>query len=140
MSTQDFLNTNLNGKTIVFTGGTDGMGKTAVEKLAKTGAEIMLLGRSTFKSYTQAKLAMNMVIRKLSKELEGTGVTINTLNPGFIRTNLLRNLTGCEAIADIPYMFFFGSNPEVGADRILRVAFSFHNRIASILGKPMRNG
>ena len=52
MSTKDYLNTNLNGKTIVFTGGTDGMGKAAVEKLAKMGAEIMLLGSILPVNYT----------------------------------------------------------------------------------------
>ncbi|GJM17768.1 MAG: short-chain dehydrogenase [Thermodesulfobacteriota bacterium] len=244
---KDFLNTDLTGKTVVFTGGTDGMGKEAVKKIAKMGATIMLFGRSkektltvvkelneiaqkdntmfvqcdlasltsirnaaqqvldncpkidyvincaganfgerklteaghemtwavnhlapfllnnlllerlkendkakivnlssateksghihfddihlskhwsTFKSYTQAKLAMNMVTRKLAKELEGTAVTVNALNPGFIKTNLLRELKGWERIIGVPYMFFFASKPEVGANRILRLAFS----------------
>ena len=79
---------------------------------------------STFRSYTQAKLAMNMCTRKLAKELEGSGVTVNALNPGFIKTNLLRSLKGWESIVGVPYMFFFASKPEVGADRILRVALS----------------
>ncbi|OJJ22215.1 hypothetical protein BKI52_09255 [marine bacterium AO1-C] len=244
---KDFLNTDLTGKTVVFTGGTDGMGKEAVKKIAKMGATIMLFGRSkektlvvveelnkiakkdnttfvqcdlasqesirqaaqmvlgkcpkvdyvincaganfgerkvtkdghemtwavnhlapfllnnlllerlkentkativnlssateksghihfedielskgwsTFKSYTQAKLAMNMATRKMAKELEGTNVTVNALNPGFIKTNLLRELKGWERIVGVPYMFFFASKTEVGADRILRLAFS----------------
>lgn len=243
----DFLNKDLTGKTIVFTGGTDGMGKVAAEKLAKMGATIILLGRneeksrlaiktlkslsqndaihyvqcdlskqqsirkaaqiilqqcpridilincagmnagervvtedgmemtwavnhlapfllnnlllnrlkasapsrivnlssaterrghirfddiqltkgwSTFRSYTQAKLAMNMVTRKMAKELEGTGVTVNALNPGFIKTNLLHGLTGIERIIGVPYMYFFASKPEKGADRILRLAIA----------------
>ena len=77
---------------------------------------------STFRSYAQAKLAMNMCTRKMAKELEGSGVTVNALNPGFIKTNLLRSLRGWELIVGVPYMFFFASKPEVGADRILRVA------------------
>lgn len=244
---KDFLNKDLTNKTIVFTGGTDGMGKVAVIKLAKMGATIMLLGRnkekttkvvkevnqiagkdnvyyvpcdlasqksirnaseiilekcpkidivincaginanerkltednlemtwavnhlapfllnnllldrlkksaparivnlssateksghihfddlsltkgwSTFKSYTQAKLAMNACTRKMAKELDGTNVTVNALNPGFIKTNLLRDLKGFEAIIGVPYMFFFASKPEKGADRILRLATS----------------
>lgn len=244
---RSFADTNLAGKTIVFTGGTDGMGKAAVKKLAKKGAKIMLLGRSkektmavvnelnkiagkrnvtfvscdlasqksirkaakfilekcpridilvncagmnagkrkvtednmemswavnhlapfllnhlllnrleksaparivnlssateksghihlndiqlskkwsTFLSYTQAKLAMNMCTRKMAKELEGTGVTVNALNPGFIKTNLLRNLSGIEAIIGVPYMLLCASKPEIGGDRILRLALS----------------
>ena len=245
---KDFLNKDLKGKTIVFTGGTDGMGKAAVTKLAKMGAKIMLFGRregkslqaikeiiaisnnhdiyyvpcdlasqksirnagnvileqcpridilincagmnagervltedefemswavnhlasfllnnlllerlkasaparivnlssamekhghihfsdiqlensgwSTLKSYAQAKLAMNMMTRKMAKELAGTGVTINALNPGFIKTNLLQNIKGWERIIGVPYMFFFASKPEVGADRILRLALA----------------
>ncbi len=244
---QEIFQSDLSGKTVVFTGGTDGMGKVAVEKLAKRGATIMLLGRSkektmavvnelnqisnsknvhyvacdlasqasihqaaksileqcpridilincagmnagarkitddgmemswavnhlapfllnhlllerlkasaparivnlssatekyghihlddiqlskkwsTFRSYTQAKLAMNMCTRKLAKELEGTGVSVNALNPGFIKTNLLRDLKGWESILGVPYMFFFASKAEVGADRILRLALA----------------
>ena len=79
---------------------------------------------STFRSYTQAKLAMNMATRKMAKELEGTGVTVNALNPGFIKTNLLRETKGWESLVGIPYMFFFASKPDIGGDRILRVALS----------------
>ena len=247
MSTKDYLNTNLNGKTVVFTGGTDGMGKVAVEKLAKMGAEIMLLGRdkektlavvselnqiankenshyvpcdlasqesirnaaeiilekypkidllincaginvatrqvteegyeknwavnhlgpflltnlllervkesapariinlssamekhghirfddlqttqkwSLMKTYSQAKLAMNMCTRKMARELKDSGVTVNALNPGFIKTNLLRDHSGWTSLIGVPYMFFFASKPEVGGDRILQVALS----------------
>ncbi|MCL3781303.1 SDR family NAD(P)-dependent oxidoreductase [Prolixibacteraceae bacterium JC049] len=242
-----YLNKDLSDKTVVFTGGTDGMGKAAVEKLAAKGATIMLLGRSkektiavvnelnniagkenatyvpcnlasqqsirnaatiilaqcpqidilincaginagarkitedkmemswavnhlapfllnhllldrlkksapariinlssatekygnislddiqlvknwsTFRSYTQAKLVMNMCTRKMAKELVGTGVTVNALNPGFIKTNLLRDLKGWESIIGIPYMLLCASKPEVGGDRILRMALS----------------
>ncbi len=36
----------LSGKTIVFTGGTDGMGREAVEMLYEIGASVVLLGRN----------------------------------------------------------------------------------------------
>lgn len=244
----DYLETNLTGKTVVFSGGTDGMGKEAVKKMVKMGASIVLFGRnkektiavveelngltsnesrvkwihcdlaslasirkaaqevldtcpkidylincaganmgerkmtedghemtwtvnhlapfllnnlllerltentrakivnlssaterfghihfddihlskgwSTWTSYTQAKLAMNMMTRKMAIELEGTGVTINSLNPGFIKTNLLRDLTGIEKFIGVPYMRYCAAETEVGGDRILRVALS----------------
>ena len=43
-------NQDLTGKTVVFSGGTDGMGRVAVEKLAKMGAAIVVLGRNEGKS------------------------------------------------------------------------------------------
>lgn len=52
---KDFLNMDLSGKTVVFTGGTDGMGKEAVKKIAKMGATIMLFGRSKEKTLAVAK-------------------------------------------------------------------------------------
>lgn len=244
---KDFLNTDLRGKTVVFTGGTDGMGKEAVMKIAEMGATIMLLGRnekkslavvkelnglaqknntsyvpcdlaslasirdaagvvlercpridvvincagalfgkrkyteeghemtwavnhlapfmlnslllerlkenenakivnissateksghihfdnidlgkqwSTLKSYAQSKLAMNMLTRKMAKELKGTGVSVNALHPGFIKTHLLRELRGIKRFIGIPYMLLFASKPEVGVHRILKLAFS----------------
>lgn len=76
------------------------------------------------KAYPQAKLAMNMCTRKMAKELEGTGVTVNSLNPGHIKTNLERYLKGWTAIVGKTYTRLFGSEPEVGAERIIRLAIS----------------
>lgn len=81
-------------------------------------------GWSTFKSYTQAKLAMIMCTIKMANDLKETNVTVNALNPGFIKTNLLRDLKGWERLVGIPYMYFFASKTEVGANRILRLALS----------------
>jgi NAD(P)-dependent dehydrogenase (short-subunit alcohol dehydrogenase family) len=244
---KSFEGIDLKGKTVVFTGGTDGMGKEAVKKMAKMGATIMLLGRnesktkavvaelnaiskkenthyvhcdlasqqsvrsaaelilnkcskidylincaganigtrqvseegyemnwtinhlspflltnllldriketpsskiinltsattawikmnyddlqltkkwSLLQSYAQAKLAMIMCTRKLAKELQGSGVTINALNPGFIKSNLLREGKGLDRIIGVPYMFLFAEKTENGGDRILRLALS----------------
>ncbi|MCY4177314.1 MAG: SDR family oxidoreductase [Endozoicomonadaceae bacterium] len=80
-------------------------------------------GWNALKSYAQAKLAMNMFTINLAQALKGTGVTVNSLNPGFIKSNLLRNLKGFEGFFRI-IMKFFASPPEVGADRIVRLAIS----------------
>ncbi|NOU59649.1 SDR family oxidoreductase [Marinifilum caeruleilacunae] len=79
---------------------------------------------SLLQSYAQAKLAMIMCTRKLAKELEGTGITINALNPGFIKSNLLRDGKGLDRIIGVPYMFLFAEKTENGGDRILRLALS----------------
>ena len=55
---------NLKGKTIVFTGGTDGMGRVAIDMLYKMGAHIVLLGRNQERG--------NEIINAL-KNTEGNG-------------------------------------------------------------------
>src|SRR4029077_4291060 len=43
---------------------------------------------STFGAYGQSKLLMNAFTFELARRLEGTGVTVNSLHPGFIATNI----------------------------------------------------
>jgi len=43
------------------------------------------------KAYSNAKLMLMMFTYELSKKLQGTGVTINVLMPGFVATNLGKN-------------------------------------------------
>ncbi len=74
-------------------------------------------------AYTQAKLSMNMFSIDLAKNLEGTGVTVNYLYPGYIKTNLLSNLEGPEKMMQF-FMNVMASPTEVGADRIIRLAIS----------------
>lgn len=45
---------------------------------------------SGFKAYTQSKLANILFTRQLSRKLEGTGVTANSVHPGAVRTNFAR--------------------------------------------------
>ena len=45
-----------------------------------------------FKAYSQSKMANILFTRKLARELQGTGVTVNALHPGAIYTNLFRNV------------------------------------------------
>lgn len=80
-------------------------------------------GFSALKSYAQAKLAVNMFTIDLALSLKDTGVTVNSLNPGFISSNLLRDMKGIQGLFR-PIMRFVASPPEVGADRIVRLAMS----------------
>ncbi|WP_420438762.1 hypothetical protein [Candidatus Palauibacter sp.] len=58
-----------------------------------------------------------------ARRLEGTGVTVNALNPGYIHSALLRDFRGSMRIwAQV--MRWLASPPEVGAERIIRVALS----------------
>jgi NAD(P)-dependent dehydrogenase (short-subunit alcohol dehydrogenase family) len=44
------------------------------------------------RAYCITKLANVMFTRHLAKMLEGTGVTVNTLHPGVVQTEIFRNL------------------------------------------------
>ena len=44
-----------------------------------------------FEAYAQSKLANILFTRKLTKELQGTGVTVNAVHPGLIYTNIFRH-------------------------------------------------
>lgn len=43
-------------------------------------------------AYNQSKLANVLFTRELAKRLEGTGVTVNSLHPGVVQTELMRHM------------------------------------------------
>jgi retinol dehydrogenase-12 len=45
---------------------------------------------SGWKAYKQSKLANILFTNALARQLDGTGVTVNSLHPGFVRTNFLQ--------------------------------------------------
>ncbi|MCT4634238.1 MAG: SDR family NAD(P)-dependent oxidoreductase [Firmicutes bacterium] len=87
---------------------------------------------SSANRYGMAKLSMIMCTQELAKELEGTNVTINALNPGFINTNLMRRAKGLMMIPQI-WSRLFASPPRVGAERILTLVTS--NEYEGVSGK-----
>uniref|UniRef100_A0A915BV03 Retinol dehydrogenase 14 n=1 Tax=Parascaris univalens TaxID=6257 RepID=A0A915BV03_PARUN len=48
-------------------------------------------GYEKYVQYSRSKLMVHMTAFKLARQLEGTGVTCNVLEPGVIETKLLRN-------------------------------------------------
>ncbi len=50
-------------------------------------------------AYAQSKLAMNMYAAELSRRLTGTGVTINSISPGYVRTEISENSSGIFSLA-----------------------------------------
>ncbi len=84
-------------------------------------------------SYAASKLALEMASIDLARELDGSGVTVNLQHPGYIRSNLLRNLRGAERVMQ-GVMRVMASPTEVGADRIVRqVASSKLDGVTGIL-------
>ena len=84
-------------------------------------------------SYAASKLAFEMFSVDLAQSLSGSGVTVNLQHPGYIRSNLLRNLRGAERVMQ-GVMRIMASPTEVGADRIVRqVAASGFNGVSGVL-------
>ena len=74
----------------------------------------------SMKSYAQSKLSNIFFTRKLARELEGTGVTVNCLHPGVVSTHLFDNMPGF-------FRRIFGLfmiSPEKGAETSIFLATS----------------
>jgi NAD(P)-dependent dehydrogenase (short-subunit alcohol dehydrogenase family) len=75
-------------------------------------------GYSTFKAVGQAKAAQHMLARELTRRLAGSQVTVNTMHPGLVKTELM---------AQMPFYLrmvlpLFGAAPESGADTAVWLA------------------
>jgi NAD(P)-dependent dehydrogenase (short-subunit alcohol dehydrogenase family) len=76
-----------------------------------------------WKSYPQSKLANILFTYELARRLEGTGVTVNCVHPGTVRTNFARNNGGFMGLAVrvfAPLML----SPEQGAKTVVWLASS----------------
>lgn len=78
---------------------------------------------SGFRIYGESKLANVVFTYELARRLEGTGVTVNAMHPGFVRTGFGKNNAG--VISKIfSLMQRFALTPEQGADTIIYLASS----------------
>jgi len=86
---------------------------------------------SMFRSYCNSKLAGVMTTVQMAKRLEGSGVTINALHPGVIKSNLgvTQDLKG-KLLNLIKLLF---KTPEKGAETVINLAAS--NEITGISGR-----
>ncbi|WP_107496278.1 SDR family NAD(P)-dependent oxidoreductase [Thalassobius sp. I31.1] len=85
---------------------------------------------SMLASYAQAKLCVIIHGHDLAERLEGSDVTINSLNPGYIRSNLTRHVKGFERV----FTSLFGrlaAPTWVGAERIVAAALDPRYQAAS---------
>ena len=74
-------------------------------------------------AYGQSKLANILFTRELAKRLDGTGVTVNSLHPGFVFTDLFRHPTAwCYLIYFTIYLF--GKRTKQGALTTIHLAVS----------------
>jgi len=76
-----------------------------------------------WKAYGQSKLALVLFTHELSKKLRGTGVTVNSVHPGTVATNIWTRPFGPVGfITALPKLFM--ASPGKGAETIVYLASS----------------
>lgn len=76
-----------------------------------------------YKAYSQSKLANILFMQELSRRLKGTGVTVNAVHPGVVKTDLGRHLVHSyvKKLLD-PFTYFFFKTAKSGAQTTIRLA------------------
>src|SRR5438034_1528200 len=74
--------------------------------------------------YGQAKLAVVLFTYELARRLEGTGVTVNCLHPGFVATNFAQSDVGPAFRLLVKVIGSFGASPQEGAKTSIYLASS----------------
>lgn len=91
-----------------------------------------------FQAYSQSKLANVMFSRELSKRLNGTGVTVNSVHPGIVKTELGRYLIHTHVRTVInPFLQYFFKTPASGAQTTLAVTLD--PELEKVSGKYFRD-
>ncbi len=88
---------------------------------------------SGFLAYAGSKLAIICFTYELARRLEGTGVTVNTLHPGLVKTNFGRSELGKGSGFLGLISSLFGTSPEKGAQTSIFLAAS--PDLAGVTGK-----
>lgn len=89
-------------------------------------------GFSGMNAYGQSKLANVLFTYELARRLDGTGVTVNALHPGFVATNMGSNI-GWIVRAFRPLMNLWAISVEEGAETVIYLATS--PEVEGITGK-----
>ena len=79
---------------------------------------------SGWRAYQQSKLANLLFTFELARRLEGTGVTVNTLHPGFVRTNFFQEWGGWTGWVVRRSAALIALSPEQGARTSIYLATS----------------
>jgi len=78
----------------------------------------------SFRAYGQSKLANVVFSYELARRLSGTGVTVNVLHPGWVRTGFANNLDTVPSAVFGVFMRFVGLTPAQGAQTSVYLATS----------------
>lgn len=88
-----------------------------------------------FEAYFQSKLANVLFGRELSRRLNGSGVTVNSLHPGVVKTELTRDMSLLN-VAMWAFTFFY-KTPSAGAQTQIRLAVD--PELSNVTGKYFEN-
>lgn len=88
-------------------------------------------GYNSWTAYCQSKLANILFARQLARILQGTGVTVNSLHPGAVTTELMRH-SPVLSIVTWPVRFFF-KTVESGAQT--QIACAVDPALSGVSGK-----
>ncbi|XP_015907101.2 retinol dehydrogenase 11 [Parasteatoda tepidariorum] len=72
--------------------------------------------------YCNSKLVNILFTRELAERLDGTGVTVNALHPGCVKTSIFRGKTDIISLLSKFLFFIVGKNSEEGAQTTIRLA------------------
>ena len=78
----------------------------------------------SMRAYPQSKLAIVLFTYELARRLQGTGVTANCLDPGFVATNIGQTGASLPVRLLIKLIGSFGTSPEKGAKTSIYLASS----------------
>ena len=102
-------------------------GRFRLEDLPKTGTASRglhsFMPRRSYRAYGRSKLCNILFTYELARRLEGTGVTVNALHPGLVRTNIGRN----NGLPGRVVNFFIGArgvDADKGAETLVYLASS----------------
>lgn len=88
------------------------------------------------RAYYQSKLAMLLFTYELARRLEGTGITVNAMEPGMVRTRFARDYRGFYRLMATLWRPFMKS-PGKGADTVIYLASS--PEVEAVTGKYFKN-
>lgn len=76
-----------------------------------------------YKAYSQSKLSNILFVHELAKRLKDTGVTVNAIHPGIVKTDLGRYLVHSylKKLID-PFTYYFFKTAKSGAQTSIRLA------------------
>jgi NAD(P)-dependent dehydrogenase (short-subunit alcohol dehydrogenase family) len=79
---------------------------------------------SSMRAYGQSKRAIVLFTYELARRLQGTGVTANCLDPGFVATNIGQRGASLPVRLLVKLIWSFGTSPEKGAQTSIYLASS----------------